>query len=105
MVPAIHYSTSVEASQRSHCPKGHTCLNNLRPVALTDTFVKVVEHFIVKCVLSSMMPKLDPAHFGNLKSTCMTHCLIDVLLEIYAHTEKCGMALQSMPILMQMTKY
>ena len=36
-------------------------IENLRPIALTDHFAKIAEHFIVKSLLEDVNPNLDQA--------------------------------------------
>ncbi|XP_033628919.1 uncharacterized protein LOC117291377 [Asterias rubens] len=62
-------------------------IDNLRPIALTDHFAKVTEHFIAQQTMASIKPNLDPAQFGNIKNVSTTHCLIDVLHTLHANAE------------------
>ena len=57
------------------------------PVALTDHFAKVTEHFIAQQTMNLIKTNLDPTQFGNIKGVSTTHCLIDILQTLHANAE------------------
>ena len=63
-------------------------VENLRPIALTDHFAKVAEHFIAKETLKQMECGLDPTQYGNRRGVSTSHCLIDSLHMLHFQAEQ-----------------
>jgi len=53
--------------------------NDLRPISLLPTLVKVFESFVGRWLLSFLKSKLDHNQFGNRKGRSTTHMIISVL--------------------------
>ena len=53
--------------------------NDLRPISLLPTLVKVFESFVGRWLLSFLESKLDHNQFGNRKGRSATHAIISVL--------------------------
>ena len=63
-------------------------IEDVRPIALTDHFAKIAEHFVAKRSTIAMNPSIDLKQFGNVKGSSTSHCLIDVLHCLLLHAEE-----------------
>ena len=53
--------------------------DDLRPIALTAFFSKVMEHFVVMWLLEFVGSKLDFRQYGGMKGNSITHYLIELV--------------------------
>ena len=53
--------------------------DDLRPIALTSFFSKVMEQFVVKWLLDIIGDKLDIRQYGGIKGNSITHYLIELM--------------------------
>ena len=53
--------------------------DDLRPIALTPFFSKVMEQFVVKWLLDIIGDKLDIRQYGGIKGNSVTHYLIELI--------------------------
>ena len=53
--------------------------DDLRPIALTPFFSKVMEQFVVKWILDEIGDKIDIRQYGGMKGNSITHYLIELL--------------------------
>eukprot|EP00057_Strongylocentrotus_purpuratus_P003479 XP_003726748.1 PREDICTED: RNA-directed DNA polymerase from mobile element jockey-like [Strongylocentrotus purpuratus] len=65
-------------------------IDKLRPIALTDHFVKVAELFITKWLMSDISSKLDAKQFGSRPGRSTTHCLVDIVNFLTKQADKLG---------------
>ena len=65
-------------------------IDKLRPIALTDHFVKVAELFITKWLMSDISSKLDVKQFGSRPGRSTTHCLVDIVNFLTKQADKLG---------------
>ena len=55
------------------------CEDDLRPIALTPFFSKVMEHFVVSWLLESIGSKIDFRQYGGTKGNSISHYLIELI--------------------------
>ena len=65
-------------------------IESLRPIALTDHFAKIAEHFIVKSLLEDVNPNLDPKQFGSRSGMSTSHCLVDIINFLTKNSDRLG---------------
>ena len=53
--------------------------DDLRPIALTNFFSKVMEHFVVMWLLQCVGDKIDFRHYGGTKGNSVSHYLIEFI--------------------------
>ncbi|KAI8519532.1 hypothetical protein Bbelb_027890 [Branchiostoma belcheri] len=63
-------------------------LNDLRPISLTSLLAKICESFIAKWILTDITPHLDPRQFGGILGRPTTHCLVDILNQLYKTSDQ-----------------
>ena len=63
-------------------------IDKLRPIALTDHFVKIAELFVTKWLMSDIIPQLDVKQFGSRPGRSTTHCLVDIVNFLAKNTDK-----------------
>ena len=61
--------------------------DDLRPIALTNFFSKVAEHFVVEWLLHYIGDKIDIKQFGGSKGNSITHYIIELINFILSHQE------------------
>ena len=75
-------------SQVTPIPKSHPpCIDNLRPIALTSYFSKLVESFMAKWLLKDIEKNIDIHQFGNRTGSSTSHYLVGLLHHLYQHAE------------------
>ena len=62
-------------------------IDRLRPVALTDHFIKVAEKFMTKWVVEDFGPNLDVKQFGSRSGRSTNHCLVDIVNFLAKNTD------------------
>ena len=63
-------------------------IDRLRPVALTDHFIKVAEKFMTKWVVEDIGPNLDVKQFGSRSGRSTNHCLVDIVNFLAKNADK-----------------
>ena len=63
-------------------------LEKLRPIALTDHFAKVAEHFMTKWLLADIEHLLDDSQFGSRAGRSTVHYLTDMVHYLCLNAEK-----------------
>ena len=61
---------------------------DLRPIALTPFFSKVMEHFVVSWLLEIIGPKIDFRQYGGTKGNSISHYLIELINFILYNQDK-----------------
>ena len=64
------------------------CEDDLRPIALTPFFSKVMEHFVVSWLLEIIGPKIDFRQYGGTKGNSISHYLIELINFILYNQDK-----------------
>ena len=77
IVPALWKMANVVPIPKAHPPR--SIENDLRPISLTSTLSKVLEAFVGRWMLNSLVNKFDCRQFGALRGRSTTHALIDIL--------------------------
>jgi hypothetical protein len=62
-------------------------VNIYRPISLTPGLSKVLEDFVVRCMLDDLNGRIDPCQFGCLKGLSTTYCLLDMLHTWLSHLD------------------
>ena len=62
--------------------------DDLRPIALTPFFSKVMEHFVVSWLLEYIGPKIDFRQYGGTKGNSISHYLIELINFILYNQDK-----------------
>ena len=62
-------------------------MNELRPISLTFTLVKVCESFVMRWMMHDMSPSLDTMQFGNRKGRSTTHYLVALVHFVLSEVE------------------
>ena len=62
--------------------------DDLRPIALTPFFSKVMEHFVVAWLLEIIGPKIDFRQYGGTKGNSISHYLIELINFILYNQDK-----------------
>ena len=78
-------------------PKTTPALNvdsDFRPVSLTPIVSKVLESFIYKWLVQSILNKIDPLQFGSLKGSSTTMALLYLFQKWLESTDKGGTSLR-----------
>ena len=76
-VPSIWKSADVVPLPKVNPPK--LVEKDLRPIALTPVLAKTLEGFVCKWIDELCPDSDDPLQFGCVKSSCTTHCLVELL--------------------------
>ncbi|XP_076052807.1 uncharacterized protein LOC143032223 [Oratosquilla oratoria] len=63
-------------------------LNDLKPIAITPIPSLICEDFVFNWACSNTRNKIDLQQFGNIKTSSITHCLIDLLDFIHRNFDK-----------------
>lgn len=63
-------------------------IDSLSPISLTCSFSKLVEDFVVNCIINDIKDKIDIHQFGSLKGLSTTHCLVKLSDDIYKGTNR-----------------
>ena len=61
--------------------------DDLRPIALTAFFSKVMEQFVVECLLKIIGDKMDFRQYGGTKGNSICHYLIEFINFILYHQD------------------
>ena len=69
-------------------PKPEIISKDIRPISLTPTLSKCMEHFIANWLWDSVKDKLKSNQYGGIKKSSTTHALIDMLHYWYSELEK-----------------
>ena len=73
-----------------------TCPNDLRPVALTSSVIKVLERIILRRLNVLVDPFLDPLQFAYRQKRNVEDAVLYVLNKIYAHLDKANTCIRLM---------
>ena len=73
-----------------------SCLNDLRPVALTSSVIKVLERIVLKRLESLVDPFLDPLQFAYRRKRNAEDAVLYVLNKIYAHLDNANACIRLM---------
>ena len=74
-VPAIWKDSNITPIPKTQSP---TCDSDTRPISLTSSLSKILEDFAVSWMIDDIQDRIDPKHFGCLKGTSTTYCLLDM---------------------------
>ena len=85
-LPTVWRQADVVPIPKVNPPRSIT--SDLRPISLTPVLSKCVESFVVKWLLDSIGPKLDPDQFGNIKGRSTTHALLRMLHDWSTSSDK-----------------
>ena len=73
-----------------------TCLNDLRPVALTSAIMKLCERIVLNRLSSIVSGFIDPLQFAYQRNRSIDDALLYVLNRVFSHLDEPGHSIRLM---------
>ena len=85
LVPSVWKRATITPVAKKVSP---TSPGDLRPLSLTPTFSKVLEHFIVPLILDDIKANIDIRQYGNMRGSSTSHYLIRLIHDLLSQLDR-----------------